>query len=80
MKMSFFAPYLRRVMTIRLLTIAMVLVSVLSLNGEPVDSLYITFLNSTNQHKLQAANDLFKQLKKINLTDSVVHFDNKVKP
>lgn len=80
MKMSFFAPYLRRVMTIRLLTIAMALVAVLSLNGEPVDSLYITFLNSTNQHKLQAANDLFKQLKKINLTDSVIHFDNKVKP
>ena len=80
MKMRFHALYIRSVMTIRLMVIVTVFAANLSMTGEPIDALYITYLNSIDQHKLQTANDLFKQLEQIQFTDSLIRFDKKDNP
>lgn len=80
MKMRFLASYLKRVMTIRLMVIVTVFAANLSMTGEPIDALYITYLNTNDQQKLQTANDLFKLLGQMQFTDSLIRFDKKDHP
>lgn len=67
-------------MTVRLLlTIATALAFNLTMTGEPVDSLYITYLNAHEGDKAQAATNVFRQLARIHFTDSVLQFSKKEK-
>ncbi|MBQ1737406.1 MAG: helix-turn-helix domain-containing protein [Muribaculaceae bacterium] len=69
---------IRRTMLRMLLAVMPLTICNLQVEGQPVDSLYHIYLNAPEQDRIQASNAVFKQLARIQFTDTLLEISKDV--